>query len=56
MVEPRLDAAVIAGQPAALRSFDTAMRKYVLQGSLVRVKLWNADGRIVYSDEPGLIG
>ncbi|MEU4294665.1 ATP-binding protein [Kribbella sp. NPDC026596] len=56
VVEPRLDAAVIAGQPAALRSFDTAMRKYVLQGSLVRVKLWNADGRIVYSDEPRLIG
>lgn len=56
VVEPRLDAAVIAGDPAALRSFDTAMRKYVLQGSLVRVKLWNADGKIVYSDEPRLIG
>jgi len=56
VVEPRLDAGVIAGQQAALRSFDAAMRKYVLQGSLVRVKLWNADGRIVYSDEPRLIG
>ncbi|TDW93332.1 histidine kinase [Kribbella pratensis] len=56
VVEPRLDAAVVAGEPAALRSFDAAMRKYVLQGSLVRVKLWNADGRIVYSDEPRLIG
>ncbi|MGW7681514.1 sensor histidine kinase [Kribbella sp. NPDC054772] len=56
VVEPRLDAAVVAGQPAALRSFDEAMRKYVLQGSLVRVKVWNADGKIVYSDEPRLIG
>ncbi|TDW86599.1 sensor histidine kinase [Kribbella sp. VKM Ac-2566] len=56
VVEPRLDAAVVDGEPAALRSFDAAMRKYVLQGSLVRVKLWNADGRIVYSDEPRLIG
>jgi two-component system NarL family sensor kinase len=56
VVEPRLDAAVIAGQPAALTAFDQAMRRYVLQGSLVRVKLWNADGRIVYSDEPRLIG
>ena len=56
VVEPRLDAAVIAGQPAALQAFDAAMRKSVLQGSLVRVKLWNADGRIVYSDEPRLIG
>ena len=32
------------------------MRHYVLQGSLVRVKLWNADGRIIYSDERRLIG
>ncbi|MFF0343323.1 sensor histidine kinase [Kribbella sp. NPDC004875] len=56
VVEPRLDAAVVAGQPAALRSFDEAMRRYVLQGSLVRVKVWNADGTIVYSDEPRLVG
>ncbi len=56
VVEPRLNAAVVAGQPAALQAFDTAMRRYVLQGSLVRVKLWSADGRIVYSDEPQLIG
>ena len=56
VVEPRLDAGVVAGQPAALQAFDAAMRRYVLQGSLVRVKLWNANGRIVYSDEPRLIG
>ncbi|MFG1815413.1 sensor histidine kinase [Kribbella sp. NPDC049174] len=56
VVEPRLDPAVVSGQPAALRAFDAAMRQYVLQGSLVRVKLWNADGRVVYSDEPQLIG
>jgi two-component system NarL family sensor kinase len=56
VVEPRLTAAVIAGQPEALRAFDTAMRQYVLQASLVRVKLWDASGRVVYSDEPRLIG
>jgi len=56
VVEPRLDAALIAGEPAALDRFDAAMRQYVLQGSLVRVKLWNADGRVIYSDEPRLIG
>ena len=28
----------------------------MLDGSLVRVKLWNADGTIVYSDEPRLVG
>ncbi|MFG1627547.1 sensor histidine kinase [Kribbella sp. NPDC049227] len=56
VVEPRLTAEVVAGQPAALQEFDTAMRRYVLQGSLVRVKLWNADGTIVYSDQSELIG
>jgi two-component system, NarL family, sensor kinase len=56
VVEPRLDAALIAGDPAALDEFDAAMRQYVLEGSLVRVKLWNADGRVIYSDEPRLIG
>jgi len=56
VVEPRLDAAVIEGQPAALSAFDSAMRQYVLKDLLVRVKLWDADGRIVYSDEPRLIG
>ena len=28
----------------------------MLDGSLVRVKLWNEDGTIVYSDEPRLVG
>ena len=56
IVEPRLTPAVLAGDPEALTAFDTAMRNYVLKGSLVRVKLWRADGSIVYSDEPRLIG
>ena len=32
------------------------MQQYVLNDSLVRVKVWDADGRIVYSDESRLIG
>ncbi|HEX3591137.1 MAG TPA: histidine kinase [Pseudonocardiaceae bacterium] len=56
VVEPRLTAAVIAGQPPALTDFNAAMHHYVLQGSLVRVKLWNASGTIIYSDEHRLIG
>ena len=28
----------------------------VLRGPVVRVKLWTLDGRIVYSDEPRLVG
>ncbi|HEY0470244.1 MAG TPA: histidine kinase [Kribbella sp.] len=56
VVEPRLNNSVLAGRPDALSAFDAAMHSYVLQGSLVRVKLWNAHGKIVYSDEPRLIG
>ena len=57
IVEPRLTPQVRAGdRPRLTASFDEAMHQYVLQGSLVRVKLWNADGTVVYSDEPRLVG
>jgi two-component system NarL family sensor kinase len=56
IVEPRLSAGVVSGDAAALASFDDAMRRYVLTDSLVRVKVWDADGRIVYSNEGLLIG
>lgn len=56
VVEPRLTPEVFAGDPTALRELDDAIRRYGLQGSLVRVKLWNPDGKIIYSDEPRLIG
>ena len=39
-----------------MTAFNEAMQTYVLRGSLVRVKVWTADGTIVYSDEPRLIG
>jgi two-component system NarL family sensor kinase len=55
VVEPRLDAGVISGDPGALAAFHQAMLDYVLQGSLVRVKLWDAEGRVIYSDEPRLM-
>jgi two-component system NarL family sensor kinase len=56
IAEPRLDDKVLAGDPAALAAFHEAMRRYVIQGSLVRVKVWSDDGRIIYSDESRLIG
>jgi two-component system NarL family sensor kinase len=56
IAEPRLNDDVLAGDPVALTAFNAAMRRYVIQGSLVRVKLWDARGRIVYSDESRLIG
>jgi signal transduction histidine kinase len=35
---------------------DRAVRRHVLGTSSVRVKIWTPRGRIVYSDEPALIG
>jgi len=42
--------------PDAIAALDEVIRSSVLQGSLVRVKLWNRDGTILYSDEQRLIG
>jgi len=56
IAEPRLTSAVVSGDPQALAALDADLRRYVLQGSLVRVKIWRADGRILYSDEPRLVG
>jgi signal transduction histidine kinase len=56
-IEPELSDAVIRGDPAALRKFDRIVHQRILRGSsVVRVKIWDQTGRIVYSDEPRLIG
>jgi signal transduction histidine kinase len=56
IVAPLLDDDVASMDRAALDRVDAAVRDFVLQGSLVRVKIWREDGTIVYSDEPRLIG
>jgi signal transduction histidine kinase len=56
LVEPALSDGLLTGDPAALAAIDRVVRDHVLGGSIVRVKLWDASGRIVYSDEPRLIG
>jgi two-component system, NarL family, sensor kinase len=56
IVEPVLDDGVLRQDRASLERLDTAVRSGILRGSLVRVKVWDATGRIVYSDEPRLIG
>ena len=39
-----------------LRKVDLMVRKQVLEDPVVRVKIWTPEGRIIYSDEPRLIG
>ena len=55
-VEPMLSDDILHGDPAAMKRLDTIVRKQVLKGSLIRVKIWDTDGTILYSDENRLIG
>ena len=56
VVQPALRNGLVSGNPAALAAIDRVVRRQVRTSSVVRVKLWTAAGRIVYSDEPALIG
>ena len=56
VVAPAIEPGVLDEQPAALGRLDRVVRRYVLRDPVVRVKLWDESGRIVYSDEPRLIG
>jgi two-component system, NarL family, sensor kinase len=56
IVEPALSDGLLTADADALERLDSAVRSSVLRGSLVRVKVWAADGTILYSDEPRLIG
>jgi len=55
-VRPRLNTGVLRGDPAALARLDSAVRRNVLSGKVLRVKLWDETGKIVYSDDSRYIG
>lgn len=56
IVEPTIAAALLEGDAAAIDAVDRVVNERVLGERVVRVKLWDVDGRVVYSDEPRLIG
>jgi signal transduction histidine kinase len=47
---------VLTGDPEALAQLDEIVVGNIVDESIVRVKLWTRDGRILYSDEPRIIG
>ena len=51
-----LDDALLAGDHNAIVRLDEFVRTYVVRGALVRVKIWRADGTIIYANEPRLLG
>jgi signal transduction histidine kinase len=56
IVAPYLTPALLAGDPVAIHALDRTVRARLLADPVVRVKIWNGDGRIIYSDQPRLIG
>ena len=57
IVAPQVTAGVIDGDRGALARLDRIVSDRLLRLTPVsRVKLWTADGRIVYADEPRLLG
>ncbi|WP_196804464.1 ATP-binding protein [Cellulomonas sp. URHD0024] len=56
VVQPTLQDGIVTSDPAAVAALDEAVRTNVLGDEVVRVKVWDADGRIVYSDDDRLVG
>jgi two-component system, NarL family, sensor kinase len=65
VLQPRMTRDVLDGDPRALKRLDRVVRERVLTGaagaepdasSIIRIKVWDTDGRIVYSDAKQLIG
>ena len=56
IIEPNLTDALVAGDPEAVAQMDIIVRDQILESPVVRVKLWTAGGRIVYSDDARNIG
>ncbi len=56
VVQPALEDGLLAGTSSAVARIDAVVRAQVLGPSIVRVKIWGPDGRILYSDEPRIIG
>src|SRR5947209_68907 len=56
VAEPVLVDGALSGDLAALDRVNTVVHERVLSDRVVRVKVWTPEGRIVYSDEPRLIG
>jgi hypothetical protein len=56
VIQPHLRDSIVRGDLAAIAALDKVVKPDVVQDPIVRVKLWAPDGRIVYSDEPRLIG
>lgn len=56
VVQPALTDALLDGDGAARDRFDRVVREQVLGRSVVRVRIWGADGAVLYADQSELVG
>jgi two-component system, NarL family, sensor kinase len=56
IAQPAIRRGLYTGDPKAIAALDRTIRRSVLQDPVVRVKIWTWKGRILYSDQPRLIG
>jgi two-component system NarL family sensor kinase len=56
VVQPALTTRLLDGSPSSTATLDSTVAARVLNGDVVRVKVWDSRGTILYSDEHRLIG
>ena len=57
IAQPVITEGVLRGMPADLARLDRIVQRRILSGTpIVRVKIWDERGRIVYSDDSRLVG
>lgn len=56
VISPALRDGLVTGDPVAVAALDAVVRDHVLGPNIVRVKVWSPQGRVLYADEPQLVG
>jgi signal transduction histidine kinase len=56
VVKPLVDDKVLAGDPTATDALVKLMHSRMADGSIAHMKIWTADGRVLWSDEDGVSG
>ncbi len=58
LIDPNLESTDLAGplDPARYKQIDVLMHDILIDQHIVRVKIWNRDGLLIYSDEKELVG
>jgi two-component system NarL family sensor kinase len=56
VLAPQVTPALLDGDPAQIAKVNALVRAKLHSGGIVRIKLWDRNGRVVYSDKNSLIG